>query len=65
MMLEEKKSGNTGLAHMASAMRQEPYSSEHNLEQQRQLHELATPIVPSHFPPHCSTLYPTPAIRDT
>ena len=26
--------------------------------------KLATPIVPSHFPPHCFTLYPTPVIRD-
>ena len=55
-----KESGNTGLAHTASAM-----SSQHNLEHQHQLHKLATPIVPSHFPPNCSTLYPTPAIRDT
>ena len=41
------------------------HSSQHNLEQQCYLHELATPIVSSRFPPHCSTLYPTPVIRGT
>ena len=28
-------------------------------------HELATPTIPSHFPPHCSTPYTTPAITAT
>ena len=67
MILEREKGGNTGLAHTALWSGKNPRHivASTTFEQLCQLHELATPIIQSHFPPHCSTPYSTPAIIDT
>ena len=56
-MLEKKKGGNTGLAHTASAMRQEPW----HIVASTTLNNSATWVSYTHR----SILYPTPVIRDT